>query len=70
MSGLAAWRRTVNALAAEFGATVEISRGDHLRIRLPNGAQVFTANTPSDRRARMNLRSDLRRVSREPRRSP
>jgi len=46
-------------------ATIEILRGSHYRIRLPNGRSVIVSATPSDRRFIMNVRADVRRQMQE-----
>jgi hypothetical protein len=43
-------------------ATIEISRGNHYRIRLPNGRSVIVSATPGDRRFMQHVRSDVRRA--------
>lgn len=43
------------------GWTVRITNGGHLRWDSPKGGKpIFTASTPSDRRALANIRSMLR----------
>jgi hypothetical protein len=42
-------------------AIIEITGGEHIRLRLPNGESVFCGSTPSDQRALMNLRATVRR---------
>lgn len=61
MSASRHWRRAIEELAEEFGATVEESRGDHLRIRHPSGWFLSVSKSPSDHRALANVRGDLRR---------
>ena len=46
------------------GATARKTGGNHWRIALPNGGIVIASNTPSDRRALSEIRSDLRRAAR------
>lgn len=58
------WRATLADLAAEHGGTLEHTQGTHLVIRLGNGARVYTSATPSDHRAIMNVRADVRRAAR------
>lgn len=48
--------------AEDLGARIEVSGGGHLKVYTPNGAVVFCARTPSDNRAAVNLRRDLRRT--------
>lgn len=55
----------MHELADEFGASVEVTSNNHLRLRLPNGRSYFTAGSSSDRRAVKNLRSGLRNLSAE-----
>jgi hypothetical protein len=63
------WLAELTALAAAHGGTVERTRGGHVVVRLPNGATVYTSATPSDRRALLNTRADLRRAATAPRRT-
>ncbi len=44
------------------------TRGGHLKFRHENGAIVYTSGTPSDRRSILNLRADMRRLAKEPKR--
>lgn len=44
------------------------TKGGHMKLQHENGGIVFASTSPSDRRSILNLRSDLRRVAREPRR--
>ena len=37
-------------------------RSRHIRLRHESGAIYFTGSTPSDRRALLNLRSDIRKI--------
>lgn len=61
MSASRNWRRDVEDLAKKFGATLEESRGDHLKIVHPSGWFLFVSKSPSDHRALSNVKSDLRR---------
>jgi predicted RNA binding protein YcfA (HicA-like mRNA interferase family) len=45
--------------AVEQGWIVNLTSGSHLRWKAPDGALFFTASTPSDRRALLNIRRDL-----------
>jgi hypothetical protein len=42
-------------------ATVERTRGNHIRIRLPNGRSVITGSTPSCWLAMRKVRAEVRR---------
>ena len=43
------------------GWRVEPTKNLHLKWVAPSGAIIFSSSTPSDRRAALNLRSQLRR---------
>ncbi len=58
------WHRRIEELAQEYGCSVSVTHGGHLKIRHPMGWFIFTANTPSDWRAFRNTASLLRRKSR------
>ena len=45
--------------------SVELTKGNHLRITLANGRHVITGGTPSDNRAFLNCVSQIRRTLRE-----
>lgn len=64
MSGASEWRRHVNRIAAQHGCTVEPTRNGHLRIRHMNGRFTTVSGTPSDKRALLNVRADIRRLVR------
>ena len=53
----AQWRRQIEQVAAEHGATVETTNGGHLRVKHPSGWFVF--------QALMNARAQIRRAARE-----
>jgi hypothetical protein len=55
--------RALNMLAARYGyQPAEVTGGGHLRFRhRRTGRLVFTAATPSDRRAMANIRAIFRR---------
>lgn len=60
--------KDLNALRKEYekqGWTVERTRGGHLAWTSPdkNVRPIYSASTPSDRRALNNLRAALRRAS-------
>ena len=61
----AQWRRQLEQVAAEHGATVELTKGGHLRVKHPSGWFVFQASTPGDHRALMNARSHDRRYAKQ-----
>jgi hypothetical protein len=46
--------------ARNQGWAVERTRGDHYKWLSPRGTFFFSASTPSDRRALLNLKRDLR----------
>lgn len=46
-------------------AAVELTKGNHLRITLPNGRCVVTGGTPSDHRAFLNCAAQIKRTLRE-----
>jgi predicted RNA binding protein YcfA (HicA-like mRNA interferase family) len=57
--------KRIRAIEA-LGWNVSHTRGTHLRCSHPKASRtVFTAGTPSDHRAWMNLKHELRRVLRE-----
>lgn len=58
------WDRRIRALADTFQATVSPAGGGHLKITLPSGKFTFAASTPSDPRAYLNVRAQLRRLAR------
>jgi hypothetical protein len=56
--------REMRRLAAEFGCTVTLTNGGHIRFTKPGAQPVYAAATPSCWRARRNLEALLRRHSR------
>lgn len=54
--------RDLAQLALAQGWEINKTNGGHLRWKAPAGALIFSASTPSDRRAVANLRSQLRRA--------
>jgi hypothetical protein len=44
-----------------FLVSIETSKGNHLRLRLPNGRSVFVSNTPSYPGFMWDVRNDVRR---------
>jgi predicted RNA binding protein YcfA (HicA-like mRNA interferase family) len=52
-------------LAEEKGWHVSRTGGQHVQFKSPEGKVVIGSNTPSDRRAGLNLRADLRRAGLE-----
>lgn len=48
--------------AEAAGWSIELTRNNHLRWRSPDGAVVFSALSPSDRRAVRNVEKELRRA--------
>ena len=54
------WHVLVDAAQAA-GWSVAKTRGNHVKWASPTGAVVFSASTPSDRRAIHNIRAMLRR---------
>lgn len=59
-----AWRRALEQLATEFGCTLELTKGSHYVFKHPKGWQVYTSQSPSDRRAIQYVKADLRRKAR------
>lgn len=56
------WRKRVEALALEFGASVEVTNSEHVRFTLPNGRRLCAQMTPRHpETAALNLRTRLRR---------
>ena len=56
-------RKLHRELQREFPyAQITKTRGNHLRLRLPNGQSVFVAATPSCHRYAHNVRRDVKRV--------
>lgn len=47
------------------GWSWELRRSGHLKLTGPSGEIAFAAATPSDRRALQNIRSDMRRATRQ-----
>jgi len=67
MANSAQWYRVVKSIAAEFGGTVDVTTGGHLRIRLPNNAVTFAASTPRNQwRETKNVRTQLRKAAAQP----
>jgi hypothetical protein len=59
-------RKLTRSLTAEYPfAVIEPTRGGHIRLRLPTGKSVFTSATPSDQRACLNTRAEIRRQMRQ-----
>lgn len=59
-------QKRMRELRAEYpGSTVEITRGNHLRIRLASGRSVIASATPSDWRVLRKIRQTVRRVERQ-----
>lgn len=46
----------------EQGFTIEIRRAGHLKVTAPTGQVFFTGSSPSDKRAILNFRSQLRKA--------
>ena len=44
------------------------TKAGHLKFQHENGAIAYASGSPSDRRSILNLRADLRRLAREPKR--
>jgi len=58
------WRRIVDGVAAEFGATVSLTGGSHLKVVIPGCAAVYCGGSPtSENRETKNLRAALRRAA-------
>jgi predicted secreted protein len=60
------WRRSLATMldAEAPGSMIEQTPGNHLVIRLPNGARVYASLTPSCRRSIRHVRAQVRRSSR------
>jgi hypothetical protein len=55
-------RRDIAELAKEFGCVVSTTSAGHVKLtHRTAGWSVFGSSSPSDQRALLNLRSDLRR---------
>jgi len=48
-------------IATTAGWKVDKRKAGHVCFETPDGRKVFTSSTPSDKRAFLNLRSELRR---------
>jgi hypothetical protein len=56
-------RKLVRELRREIpGVVISTSGGNHLRLKLPNGGELFVSATPSDRRTMRNVRAAIRRL--------
>lgn len=53
--------------AKDAGAVVGLTGSGHWRITTPDGKRLFVSQTPSDHRAVINLRAELRRAGLLPR---
>ena len=62
-TGLCSEARRVVAAAKELGFTWELTRGNHMKFTKPGCPPVYTAFTPSDRRAASNAIATLRRAA-------
>lgn len=51
--------------AEALGARVEMTKNSHWKVFCPDGSIVVTGGTPSDRRALLNFRAQLRRAGLE-----
>lgn len=61
------WIRDLTILCQTLDPGAALDRtGKHVRINLSNGARVYVASTPSDHRAFMNVRRDIRKALRTP----
>ena len=61
-------RKYVADLQAKSGVTfssVELSKGNHLKLYLETGTFVITGGTPSDKRAFQNCVSLIKRIIRQ-----
>ena len=55
-------RKIVRELHKQFpGVEIEVTGHKHYRLRFPGGLIITTSGTPSDWRARLNLRALVRR---------
>ncbi len=61
------WIRDLAALCSALDPKAVLDcTGKHVRINLSNGARVYVASTPSDHRALLNARRDIRKALRTP----
>ncbi len=61
-------KKIVRELRKEFPeASIEVTRGGHIRIRFVGRTPVFTAATPGDWRSMYNVRAEVRRATRKSR---
>lgn len=67
MNNLPKDRKELFSLAELAGWDISHTNGGHIKLRNPsNGCCVIAAKTPSDHRAEMNLRSELKRAGLSP----
>lgn len=60
-------------MAAEYGASVSVTGGSHLRVTLPSGGFVVASNTPrrvEPSRVHQDIRRELRRQGIAPEQAP
>jgi hypothetical protein len=57
-------RRLLRDLRPDVPLVIEDTRGGHIKLILPNGAVVYCAGTPSDRRTVRHVRASIRRAMR------
>lgn len=62
---MASYRKQLEKEFRKTGITVELTTHNHIRLTLPNGKRIWTSNTPSDRRAYLNMKATVRRYMRE-----
>lgn len=58
------WRKGLQELADEFGRSVEVRSNGHLTLLDKDSSvpKIFCSSSSSDRRALLNIRSQLRRA--------
>ena len=55
--------KQMRQLVSELGGEATCLNGGHVKVTFPNGKEVFTPSTPSDRRALLNARAEMERAS-------
>lgn len=55
----------LNAAVRQYGCKVSVTGSSHLKITFPGGVIAFGPRTPSDRRAAVNFKAQLKRAARQ-----
>lgn len=55
--------KQMRQLISELSGEATCLNGGHVKVTFPNGKEVFTSSTPSDRRALLNARAEMERAS-------